>query len=98
MKKETKKFAFGKHFAKNVETGIKARIFYSLDNRSDRKSCVTLYAKSYEDGHTLKTIFTDAYINNSDSMTDYFEEGRVVLFEDHPAYKDARSMAESLKK
>lgn len=33
--------------------------------------------------------------NDTDTMTDYFDEGRVVLFEDHILYAKAREMAES---
>lgn len=70
----------------------KARCFYSLDNRTDGRSCVTIYARDYGSG--LGRMFADAYHNDSDSMTDYFEKGRVVLFEDHPLYKQARAAVE----
>ena len=84
---------FNKH---NVTNGIdKAKITYSLDNRTDGQNCVTLYAKDYD--RSLGRIFDDEYTNNSDSMTDYFEKGRVVLFEDHPLYAAARSQAEAVQ-
>ena len=69
----------------------KARVSYSVDNRTDGRECVTLYAKDY--CNSLHFIFADAYVNNSDSMTDYFERGRVVLFSDHPLYTAARARA-----
>ena len=85
---------FNKH---NVTNGThKAKITYSLDNRMDGRSCVTIYAKDYD--RNLGHIFFEEYINNSDSMTDYFEKGRVVLFEDHPLYVVARSQAEAVQK
>jgi len=45
---------------------------------------VTIYAKDYT--NTLAALFAGSYVNNSDSMTDYFEKGKVVLFEDHPNF------------
>ena len=41
--------------------------------------------------------FEEAAINNSDSMTDYFETDKVVLFENHPLYQKARSFVESMR-
>ena len=77
----------------NVSRGlVKARVFYSVDNRTDFKKCVTLYAKDY--GHALREIFGDAYQNNTDIETDYFEQGRAVLFDSHPLYAAARARAE----
>lgn len=71
---------------------IKARISYHLDNRTDQRKCVTMYAKDYS--RELGQLFADNYQNNTDSMTDYFEKGRVVFFEDHPLYAQARARAE----
>lgn len=71
---------------------IKARVGYHLDNRTDQRKCVTMYAKDYS--RELGQLFADNYQNNTDSMTDYFEKGRVVLFEDHPLYAQARARAE----
>ena len=80
----------------NVTNGTdKAKISYGLDNRTDRRSCVTLYAKDYDD--SLGRIFPDEYINNTDMMTDYFEKSRVVLFDDHPLYAAARAQAEAVE-
>ena len=40
----------------------------------------------------------EAYnFDNSDSMTDYFDEGKVVLFEGHPLYAVARQRVERLQ-
>lgn len=78
----------------NVTNGkIKARVHYSLDNRIDRRKCVTIYAKDYSD--SLGKVFESEYQNNTDMRTDYFEKGKVVLFENHPLYAVARSSVES---
>lgn len=72
--------------------GRRARVFYSLDNRTDGRRCVTLYARDYE--HHLAELFGPAYENRTDSMTDLFDEGSVDLFEDHPLYATARARVE----
>lgn len=83
---------FNKH---NVTNGqVKARVFYSLDNRGDGRACVTIYEKDY--ARKLQALFSaDTYKNNTDSMTDYFDQGRAVLFSDHPLYAAARTRAEA---
>lgn len=85
---------FQKHFVTNGT--IKARVSYSLDNRTDHRACVTMYAKSFEDGDNLGRIFAEAYKNDTDSYSDYFDRGRVVLFADHACYADARKRAEEV--
>ena len=78
----------------NVTNGkTKVRVWYNLDNRADGRQCVTLYAKDY--CNAMAHLFPECYVNNSDSMTDYFEKGRVVLFPDHPWYAHARARAMS---
>lgn len=74
----------------NVSNGAeKARVHYSLDNRIDGRKCVTIYARDY--GHALgRVVDLDSYRNDTDYQTDYFDKGRVVLFEDHPLYATAR--------
>ena len=79
------------HVAAN---GLKARCWYSLDNRTDGRKCVTIYARDYTG--TLGEIFADSYKNDTDSSTDYFEKGRVALFEDSPHYAAARARAEAI--
>ena len=83
---------FNKHNVTDTETKIKARVLYSLDNRIDGRKCVTIYAKDYD--RSLGKIFNE-YENDTDTMTDYFDKGRVVLFEDHILYAKARERAES---
>lgn len=84
---------FNRYFVTDGTT--RARIYYSLDNRVDRRLCVTLYEKGYD--RNLGKIFGDLYRNDTDSQTDYFDEGRVNLFEDHPLYQVARNRAEAIR-
>ena len=84
---------FNKYNVSDTTITAKARVWYSLDNRVDGRKCVTIYAKDYD--NALQLIFKDQVIDNSDSMTDYFEKGKVVLFEDHELYKAARARAEA---
>lgn len=72
----------------------KARISYSVDNRVDERKCVTLYARDCLE--SLAPIFGNLTVNNTDSMTDYFEKDRVTLFEDSPHYAAARKTAEAV--
>ena len=72
----------------------KARVQYSLDGHVSGRPCVTLYGKDY--GATLEKIFSDA-VNNSDSLTDYFETSRVRLFPEHTHYQAARHAAERVR-
>lgn len=70
---------------------LKARVHYSLDNRVDGRACVTIYDRDY--GDDLRAIIPTGYENDTDSMVDYFDRGRVVLFEGHPLYEAARERA-----
>ncbi len=75
-----------------VSNGVeKARVHYSVDNRIDGRKCVTIYAKDYDGA--LGRVIADGYVNETDTMTDYFEKGRVVLFEGNPLYQAARDVA-----
>jgi len=80
---------FNKFFV--TDGTIKARVSYHLDNRFDGRKCVTLYAKDYS--RELGELFPEIYKNDTDSQVDYFERGRVVIFEDHPCYEQARNRA-----
>jgi hypothetical protein len=76
----------------NVTNGTdKARVFYSQYTRTDGQECVVLYSKDYD--RALGRIFSDEYVNNTDSMTDYFERGQVVLLAGHPLYAAAAARA-----
>ena len=82
---------FNKHHVTNGE--VKARCFYSLDNRVDGRKCVTIYAKDYD--RNLGRVLGEAYVNDTDSASDYFDQGRAVLFEGHELYAAARARAEA---
>ena len=84
---------FRKYFVTNGTT--KAKIRYSLDNRIDGRKCVSLNANDWT--RDLHKIFKSEYRNETDSMTDYFDQGCVNLFEDHALYAEARSVAESTR-
>ena len=79
---------FQKHYVTNGS--VKARVHYSAFRMvTTGQQCVTLYAKNYADGNLLSEIFSDGYENNTDTMTDYFEKGRVRILADHPLYEQA---------
>jgi len=84
---------FNRYYVTNGTT--KARVSYSLDNHVNGLRCVTLYAKDYSDA--LGVIFRDIYVNETDFQTDYFDKGRVRMFEDHPCYAAARARAEAIE-
>ena len=73
---------------------FKAKVSYSLDNRIDKRKCVTIYARDW--CRNLRHVFQDGYRNDSDMMTDYFEQGRVELFEGNQHYEEARKVAEMI--
>lgn len=91
--KHTPAIKFNKFHVTNGTT--KARVRYDLDNRIDGRKCVTLRAKDYSGN--LARVLADAYVNHTDSLTDYFETGKAVLFESHPLYAVARARVELLK-
>jgi hypothetical protein len=88
-KKATVKFM--KHYIQNTTTGKKCRVWYSLDNRADKRKCVTIYAKGYLD--EMAGIL-DNFENDTDTMTDYFDKDRAVIFEGDAHYAAARARAE----
>jgi len=81
------------HFVTDDTT--KARVSYSAGKSyvgptgNEARECVTLYAKSFDDGDNLGRIFAGIYQNDTDLQTDYFDKGRVKLFIDHPLYEAA---------
>jgi hypothetical protein len=81
----------------NKKAAAKARVWYSLDNRCDGRKCVTIYDRDY--GHALSKVFAGTpaeYKNDTDSMTDYFDKGRVVIFEGDSLYAEARKAVEAV--
>ena len=67
----------------------KAKVHYSDSRLIDGRTCVTLYAKEYT--NDLHKIFDGGYENRTDTMTDYFEKGRVRIFPDNKHYAAALS-------
>lgn len=79
---------FNKFNVTDTETKLKAKVFYSLDNRVDERKCVTIYANDYT--RNLRKIFPE-YTNETDLQSSYYDQGQVDLFEDHPLYEEART-------
>ena len=67
---------FQKHFV--IDGTTKARVNHSVDNRYDHRVCVTLYAKSFDDGDALGKLFAADYRNETDLQSDYFDKGSVT--------------------
>ena len=83
---------FMKHYVTNGT--IKARVFYSAHQMvSTGENCVTLYAKNWREGRELALILGDSYENNTDTMSDYFEDGRARIKAGHPLYAAALERA-----
>ena len=66
---------------------MKARVHYSAHTDTKGRKCVTIYSKDYD--RTLGEIFAAGYQNDTDSQTDYFDKGRVNIYEGHPLYEKA---------
>lgn len=84
---------FNKYNVTNTETGENARVHYSIDLWS-KNATVTIYDKDY--GRALGRVFRDhpeMYVNETDSMTDYFEKGLVRISEDSPLFDAAIAAA-----
>jgi len=81
---------FHQYYVTNGKT--KAKCHYSAGNRTDGREAVTIYAREYG-RREFNEIFGDLAKNDSDSMTDYFETSRVVIFKDNPLYAAALERA-----
>lgn len=73
----------------------KARVSYMISGRTDGRECVTIYDKDWS--RDLGKIFKESYINDTDSMTDYFDQGHVCLFADSPFYTEALRVAQVVR-
>lgn len=87
-----------------VTNGVdKARVSYSdgpifqkqPDGTLQLRPCITLYAKDYS--RNLGKIFADGYVNDTDYMTDYFDEGRVRIFPGDELYPAAKARCDLQK-
>lgn len=92
---------FNKHFV--TDGANKARVFYSYSENYGHpdfnKKCLVVYAKDFKSGDALGAMFRDVggYKNETDSMTDYFDEGCVRMYEDHPYYAAGMARFEANK-
>jgi hypothetical protein len=77
---------------------VKARVFYSHGQiynsvkdgvAGGLRECVTLYAKDFDSGRALAQILSAGYQNDTDLMSDYFDEGRTRLFPGDALYAAA---------
>lgn len=76
--KRMKMIKFNKYNVTDTESKLKARVHYNHHNLvSTGEECVTIYAKDYT--NDLHKIFSEGYENDTDTMTDYFEKGRVRI-------------------
>lgn len=77
---------FNKHFVTNGQS--KARVHYSPSVDRHGKKMITLYEKDY--GRDLGKIFTNVE-NDTDTMTDYFDDNKVRIYEGEPQYEDLKN-------
>jgi hypothetical protein len=70
----------------------KARVHYSAGRCYNGKMSVTLYAQNFRSD--LGKIFPGHYKNDTDSQSDYYDQGRVEIYEDHPLYAAAIARSE----
>ena len=81
-----------KHNVVNTVTGAKSRVRYSAGKLiNDARNCVTIYAKDFD--LSLGKVFAEGVQDDTNTLEDYFEAGRVRIFEDHPLYKAALERA-----
>ena len=103
-----KKIKFMRYYVTDGET--KAKIHYSACDSygfgNDKRKAVTLYEQGYE--RKLLNVFSDGYSNEkgfnvpeykneSDMQSDYFDEGHITLYEDHPLYQEALNKANEIQ-
>ena len=81
---------FQDHYVQNMANGEKVKVYYSLDNHTSGKPCISISAKGYDGDLSMFAIVE----NNSDMMSDYCEKDRVRLFEEDTHYTQARKAAE----
>jgi hypothetical protein len=75
----------------DTETGLKVKVRYMHTKDIHGKMRVWIL----EDGYSRKLfkLFDNAK-NDSDGMTDYFEETRVIFYEGHPYYDEILKVLE----
>jgi hypothetical protein len=67
---------------------LKARIHYSRGVLVNGRDCITLYAKDYSNdlGKIAAAVEGMEYQNDTDSMSDYFDQGRARIYPDSPLW------------
>ena len=78
----------------DTETGLKVKVRYMHTNDIHGKMRVWIREDGY--GQELFKLFDNAQ-NNSESMTDYFEETRVIFYEGHPYYDEVLKVLDRYK-
>lgn len=78
----------------NTETGEKVKVHYYENTRHDGTPSVTIYAKGYS--RNLSRILPGV-INNTDTMTDYFETDKVTFTPGDKYYEAACQQARRLE-
>lgn len=77
---------FHKHYVTNGTDKARVRYsYYGITSPYEPKKSITMYEKDYE--RNLGKVFTNVE-NDSDSMTDYFEENRVRVYEGEPQFDE----------
>lgn len=84
---------FNVYNVQNTETKKKVKVWYSVSERVDGRKAVCIYSKSYMSG-SLKEIGFSNVQNDTDTMTDYFDEDRVYIFENDNLYTKALEAAQ----
>ncbi len=80
-----------KYYAQNIETGAKARCWYSHGRLINGRDCVTVYAKTCLEN--LFNVFGGAVENNSEMQTDYFENDKYRIYPENPLWAEAVARA-----
>lgn len=94
---EVKKVSPVRFLMYKVTNGIDScKVWYSesdYEYNGERVQHITVYEKGYS--RNLHEIFPGAQ-NESDAMTDYFEESRYVITPDSPYWNDAKAIVEKI--
>lgn len=80
-----------KHYAQNTATGAKARCWYSHGRLINGRDCVTVYGKTCLEN--LRAVFGAEVQNDTEIMTDYFENDRYRIYPGSPLWAEAVARA-----
>lgn len=92
--KRTKKMTikFNKHNIVDNKSGLKVRVFYSLNCDKDGNPLISISQKDCD--RNLLKIFSNAK-NNSDGREDYFENSHLKIYPGDEYYNDAYIQAKA---